>query len=66
MKAHFMGFIRQGLCPTQIMVHHKAYIRKKALNNEHVTCDTFVLPFDVRNLVKKRANEFGKTPQGSH
>jgi hypothetical protein len=39
------------------MAHHKAYVKKKALNNEPMTCDTFVLPFDVRNLVKKRANE---------
>jgi len=28
-----------------------------ALNNELVTCDTFVLPFDVRNLVKKKVDE---------
>jgi hypothetical protein len=27
------------------------------LNNELVICDIFVLPFDVRNLAKKKANE---------
>ncbi len=64
MKAHLMGLIRQGLSPIQIMVHYKVYIRKKALNNEPVTYDTFVLPFDVWNLVKKRANELWKnTPR---
>ncbi len=54
MKAHFMGLIRQGLSPTQIMAQHKAYVKEHALRNEPVTCDTFVLPFDVWNLAKKR------------
>jgi hypothetical protein len=39
------------------MVHHKAYVKEKALNNEHVSYDTFVLPFDVKNLTKKITNE---------
>ncbi len=39
------------------MVHHKAYVKEKALNNEPMIHDTFVLSSDVRNLAKKRANE---------
>jgi hypothetical protein len=39
------------------MAHHKAYVKEKALNNEHVTLDTFVLPFDIKNLAKKKVNE---------
>jgi len=57
MKAHLMGLIRQGLSLAQVMVHHKAYVKEKSLNNERVIHDTFVLPFDVRNLAKKKANE---------
>jgi hypothetical protein len=56
MKAHLMGLIRQGLFLAQVMVHHKTYV-KKALNNELMTCDTFVLPCDVRNLAKKKVDE---------
>jgi hypothetical protein len=47
-----MGLIKQSLSHVQVMVHHKAYVKEKALNNEHVTCDTFVLPCDVQNLAK--------------
>jgi len=57
MKAHLMGLIRQCLSLIQVMAHHKAYVKEKALNNELVIPDTFVLPSDVRNLAKKRANE---------
>jgi hypothetical protein len=57
MKAYLMGLIRQGLSLAQVMAHHKAYVKEKALNNELVICDIFVLPFDVRNLAKKKANE---------
>jgi hypothetical protein len=53
-----MGLIRQGLFPTQVMVHHKVYIKEKALNNELVTRDIFMLPSNVRNLAKKKVNEF--------
>jgi hypothetical protein len=47
-----MGFIRQGLSPTQIMTHDKAHVKKMALKNELVTRNTFVLLFDVKNLPK--------------
>jgi hypothetical protein len=57
MKAHLMGFIKQSLSLVQVMAHHKVYVREKALNSELVTCDTFVLPSDVRNFAKKRVNE---------
>ncbi len=30
---------------------------KQPQQNEHVTCETFVLPSDVRNLAKKRADK---------
>jgi len=56
MKAQLMGFIK-GIFPIQVMAHHKAYVREKALNNKHVSYDTFVLPSDVRNLTKKRNDE---------
>ncbi len=52
-----MGLIRQGIFPTQVMAHHKAYVKEKALNNKLVTHDTFVFPSDERNLVKKRIDE---------
>jgi hypothetical protein len=39
------------------MVHHKAHLREKALNNKLVTHDTFVFPSDERNLVKKIIDE---------
>jgi hypothetical protein len=57
MKAHLMGLIRQGISPTQVMAHHKAYVKEKALNNEHVSHDTFVLPSNIKNLAKKKTNE---------
>jgi hypothetical protein len=57
MNAHLMGLIRQGLFLVQVMVHHKAYVNEKALNNELVIHDTFVFPSNVRNLTKKRADE---------
>jgi hypothetical protein len=57
MKTHLMGLIRQGLSHVQVMAHHKAYVRKWALQNELVSHNTFVLPFEVRNLAKKQANE---------
>jgi hypothetical protein len=51
------GLIKQGLSPTQVMVHHKAYIKEKALNNGPMTHDTFVLPCDLRNLAKNEVDE---------
>jgi hypothetical protein len=57
-----MGFIQQGLSPIQIVVHHKAYVRDKALNNEPMTHDTFVFPFEVKNLIKKIIDELQKKP----
>jgi hypothetical protein len=63
MKAHLMGLIRQGLSPIQGMAQHKAYVRQHALRNEPTTCDTFVLPSDVQNLAKKRANELWRKHQ---
>jgi hypothetical protein len=37
------------------------------LNNELMTYDNFVLPYDMKNLTKKK-NEWimAETPQGSH
>jgi hypothetical protein len=53
MKAHIMGLLQQGMSSTQVMIHHKAHVREMALKNEHVTRDTSIPPFDVRNLAKK-------------
>jgi hypothetical protein len=39
------------------MTRHKSYVKEQAQQNGHVTHDTFVLPSDVRNLAKKRANK---------
>jgi hypothetical protein len=36
MKSHLMGFIREGLSPTQIMTHDKAHVKEMALTNELV------------------------------
>jgi hypothetical protein len=53
MKAHLMGLLRQGLSLVQVMIHHKLHVKEMALKNQHVTRDTFVLMFDVKNLAKK-------------
>jgi hypothetical protein len=53
MKAHLMGLLKQGLSPTQVMIHHKMLVRKMALKNEPVTRDTFVPLSNARNLTKK-------------
>jgi hypothetical protein len=42
------------------MTHHKSYVKEQAQWNEHVIHDTFVLPSDVRNLAKKRADKLWK------
>jgi hypothetical protein len=42
------------------MAHHKAYVKEKALNNEHVSYDIFVFPSDVRNLTNKIIYELWK------
>ncbi len=57
MKVHLMGLLRQGLSQVQIIIHHKAHVRKMALRNEPMTQYTFVLMFDVRNLAKKWVDE---------
>jgi hypothetical protein len=61
-----MGFIWQYLSPIQVMVHHKAYVRDKALNIELMTHDTFVFPSEVKDSTKKKFDELQKTPQGSY
>ncbi len=48
------------------MVHHKAYVRDKALNIELMTHDTFVFPSEVKDSTKKKFDELQKTPQGSY
>jgi hypothetical protein len=57
MKNHLMGLLQQGFSHAQVMAHHKAYVKEKALKNKPITQDTFVLPFDVKNLSRKRRNE---------
>ncbi len=39
------------------MTRHKSYVKEQAQRNEPITCNTFVLPSNVRNLAKKRVNE---------
>jgi hypothetical protein len=56
MKAHLMGLLQQRLSPAQVMDHHKVYVREKALKNEPITRDIFVLPFDVKILSRKRVD----------
>ena len=46
-----------GLSPAQIMQQHTKEVRELALSNGPVTRDTFLLPSDVRNVVRKRAEE---------
>lgn len=46
-----------GLSPAQIMQQHTKEVRELALANGPVTRDTFLLPSDVRNIVRKRAEE---------
>ncbi len=57
MKAHLMQLLRQGLSPMQVMTYHKSCVKEQAQRNEHVTHDTFVLPSNVKNLAKKRADK---------
>jgi hypothetical protein len=57
MTARMMGLIKQNLSHVQVMVHHKAYVKEKALNNEPVIRDIFVLQCDVKNLAKKKVDE---------
>jgi hypothetical protein len=52
-----MKLIRQSLSPSQVITHHKAYVKEHALQNEPITWDTFVLPFDIKNLAKKWVDE---------
>jgi hypothetical protein len=44
-----------GLSLAQIMSQHKQEVRDMAMNNQPVTRDTFLLPSDVRNICRKRA-----------
>jgi hypothetical protein len=37
MKAHLMGLLKQGLSPTQVIIHHKTHVIEMALKNELVT-----------------------------
>ena len=46
-----------GLSPAQIMQQHTKEVRDLALVNGPVTRDTFLLPSDVKNICRKRAEE---------
>ena len=46
-----------GLSPTQIMQQHTKEVRDLAMSNGVVTRDTFLLPSDVRNICRKRAED---------
>ena len=51
------------LSPAQIMQQHTKEVWELAVSNGLVTCDTFLLPLDVRNICCKRAEElWGKHP----
>ena len=46
-----------GLSPAQIMQQHTKEVNELALANGPATRDTFLLPTDVRNVCRKRAEE---------
>ena len=46
-----------GLSPSQIMQPHTAEVRELAMSNGVVTRDTFLLPNDVRNICRTRAED---------
>jgi hypothetical protein len=46
-----------GLSPAKIMQQHTKEVRELTLSNGVVTRDTFLLPVDVRNICRKRAEE---------
>ena len=46
-----------GLSPAQIMQQHTKEVRELAMSNGLVMRDTFLLPLDVRNICRKRAEE---------
>jgi hypothetical protein len=52
-----MGLIWQDHFPIQVVVHHKAYDRDKALNNEPMTHDTSMFRSKVKDLTKKIVDE---------
>ena len=45
------------LSPAQIMQEHTKEVKNLALATGNVTCNTFLLPSDVRNICRKRAKE---------
>ena len=56
-KLHIEQMHAIGLSPAQIMSQHKQEAKDMAMNNQPVTRDTLLLPFNVRNICRKRAEE---------
>jgi hypothetical protein len=57
MKQKIAQMHAYGLSPAQIMQQHTKEVRKLAVSNGLVTRDTFLLPSDVRNICRKRAED---------
>ena len=55
MKLKIAQMHSYGLSPAQIMQQHTKEVRELAMSNRLVTCDTFLLLSDVRNICRKRA-----------
>jgi hypothetical protein len=56
-KRWIQNCLRLGFSPVQIMAKHKESVMKAAALGVESTRDTFILPSDVYNLAKKRAQE---------
>lgn len=57
MKQRIAQMHAYGLSPAQIMQQHTKEVREMAASNGLVTRDTFLLPSDVRNICRKRAED---------
>ena len=57
MKQKIAQMHAYGLSPAQIMQHHTKEVRELAESNGLVTRDTFLLPCDVMNICRKRAED---------
>jgi hypothetical protein len=57
MKLKIAEMHAYGLSPAQIMQQHTKEVRELALSNGLVTRDTFLLPSDIKNICRKRAED---------
>ena len=57
MKLKIAEMHAYGLSPAQILQQHTKNVRELAVSNGLVTRDTFLLPSDIKNICRKRAED---------